>query len=231
MLLEGDAMKFRHGFLVGVLLTSTVFLTCSAAIVKWETKTVAYREGLKVAVNGEEVMFDEVPMIVNPGWIMCQLEPVVKKMGWIIQWDDPNSSFNIMSSDYIFYGENADALNYLKEVRAALAIWEEVSLKAANSLDEYSRNKSLKDKCLDALEEYWHSSETLSIITPPEELSSIHKYLESAMTEAKNGVEDSRMYVKTGDPIAGRDGAAHFDRKAILLREYLKQLEGFVGNR
>lgn len=92
--------KYRSGFLAGVILTAIVFLTVGAVAVRYETKAVAYREGLKVTVNGEEVAFDETPMIVDPGWIMCQLEPVVKKMGGLVKWDDETSTLKITSMEY-----------------------------------------------------------------------------------------------------------------------------------
>jgi hypothetical protein len=91
----GRGIKTLLGVLVVVLLISVSCNVRAATQPRAETKTVYYRQGLKVLVNGEEVKFEANPFIVDPGWIMVQLEPVVRKMGGIAKWDDNASTLSI----------------------------------------------------------------------------------------------------------------------------------------
>ncbi len=209
-------------------MTSMVFLTMGAAVIRWEQKAVAYREGLKVVVNGEEIKFDAQPMIVEPGWIMCQLEPVVKKMGWLVSWDDPNSTLKIVSMDYSIASVlNPDSV-YTSAFLKHSESWEASSNLVADLITQFQKNpnnQQIKDQLLNALGDLWHYSEVMLGIKPTPKFEAAHKYLVMAMEETKAAVEDCRLWVKTLDSEAGKNGIGHLDRKELYLGECLTQLK------
>ncbi len=171
--------RFASGFVTGIILTSIVFLTMGAAVVRWETKTVAYREGLKVTVNGEQVAFDLEPMILNPGWILCQLEPVVKKMGWVVKWDDASSTLKI-GDDYDKYDDEA----YVWLVDLWLSDWRESASAVVAAIQKFEKStsdKTLVASLLDALEVMWINSDRLLGIKPTPKYKDTHTYLVQAV--------------------------------------------------
>lgn len=215
--------RFRSGFLAGVTLTVIVFLTMSAVMVRYATVDVAYREGLKVAVNGEEVAFDETPMVVNPGWIMCQLEPVVKKMGWNVSWDDSNSTLKITKPYTVTF-------DYLDEVQIDLALWESASNKVGDLVEEYDRSPTvgLKDRLIDAMTDLWYYSEVLMSNKPTPEFNVAHSYLVLAMQETIASIEDTSRWLGSNNPQDAKNGLAHLNNKKMYLEMYLKELKSVV---
>ena len=215
-------MKFKS-FLAGVVLTSIVFLTCSAVVVRWENKAVAYREGLKVTVNGQEVVFDETPMIVNPGWIMCQLEPVVKQMGWSVTWDDPNSTLKITRP----YTATDPSLGYLDRIQVDFALWESTSNRVSNLVTQYDMNPTvqLREQLLDAMTDLWYYSDEVLANKPSPEFETAHRYLVLAMQETIESVKDVSRWLGSANPQDAKNGVTHLDNKELYLEMYLKQLK------
>ena len=62
-----------------------------------EPKTVYYRTGLKVVVDGRVTTPEATPFIIKPGWVMVPAEFIAKELGASVSWDDANSTLAITS--------------------------------------------------------------------------------------------------------------------------------------
>lgn len=62
-----------------------------------EPKTVHYRTGLKVVVDGRVTTPEARPFIIEPGWVMVPAEFIAKELGASVSWDDANSTLAITS--------------------------------------------------------------------------------------------------------------------------------------
>jgi hypothetical protein len=208
---------------VGLVLAISCSVWAGAQI-RTETKAVYYRPGLKVIVNGQEVKFDVESFIVEPGWIMVQLEPVVRKMGWLVKWDDAGSTFDIYTSSYVPVSTERNDLQYLKELEAAMptlqtantAVGIDFSVLADDPMMLY--NKVMVDAFMQDLDDLWRAAEDVLKIKPTPKYETVHSYEVKSMVEIQAAVEGSRRLLTNKDITAVDDVIGHLNRANLYQK-------------
>ncbi|MDP5272790.1 stalk domain-containing protein [Chengkuizengella axinellae] len=83
-------MKLHHRWMILILIILCIFFISMTSL--------ASEKSIKVYYDGEEVLFDEKPVVVN-GVTLVQFRPIFEKMGMQISWDQTTgeiTAFNLM---------------------------------------------------------------------------------------------------------------------------------------
>jgi len=99
---EGNAVKVKKKVKKGLVVAGCLILVLSLA--SW---AVAGVNPIKVLVNGEEVAFDQAPVILK-GRVLIPIRAVVEKMGAEVAWDGKNRVVSVSTTqgDKYLSGKN-----------------------------------------------------------------------------------------------------------------------------